>query len=345
MHNSDSANSPEKPPGQGSLSLLNIDQLATQTIDLDQLLTRDVTPSGSFDIRGEIWKSTFGKLLQALPIPAFLIDESLRITMMNQASGRISPDYENAKPESFQEFFPDAKTANRMLTVVKGVFSTRKPEVAEAILKIGQNSISGRLTFRSIRILRERFLLAMVEDLTVEKKQLDILKRHEQELSAAYDEVEDLVKERTDALMRANQALKVLISGIERKAKDDRRRIRTGLQLSTEPLLALLKAERASERVKMLLDSLDLAINSAFEGESSDWMEFATKLTPREIQVCELIRSGLTSKQIAEVLGITPDAVQSHRHLIRKKIGLERSQGNLAAWLQSYRIKKDWHAS
>jgi DNA-binding CsgD family transcriptional regulator len=343
MDDSDIPNSPEKrkePP-----SLLNIDHLATQTINLDQFLTKDVTPSGSFDLRGEIWKSTFGKLLQALPIPACLVDESFRITMMNHASARIGPDYDKAVSQSFEVLFPDPKTTNTMLTVAREVFGTRKPQIAEAILKIGKNKIAARLTFRSIRIYHERFLLVMVEDLSAEKRQLSLSKKHERELKAAYGQVEDLVTYRTAELRKSNNALKVLLVTIESKAKDDKRKLLKDLRISLEPLLALMKAEPASPNMKLLLNSVDLAVHGSFESESSDWIEFATKLTPREIQICQLIRSGLTSKQIAEVLGVTADGVQSHRYQIRKKIGLDRSEGSLAAWLHSYHSKKNWHAS
>ncbi len=68
---------------------LGIGGLATQSIDLADLLTRDVSSSGSFDIRGGIWATTFGKLMQALPIPAVLVDQSFKMVAANQAWGRM----------------------------------------------------------------------------------------------------------------------------------------------------------------------------------------------------------------------------------------------------------------
>lgn len=44
---------------------LGIDDLATQAIDLADLLTQHVSSSGSFDIRGGIWATTFGKLCRS----------------------------------------------------------------------------------------------------------------------------------------------------------------------------------------------------------------------------------------------------------------------------------------
>ncbi len=48
---------------------------STETINVAQFLTEEVTNTGSFDIRGQIWATTFGKVLQSLPIPAFLVDD------------------------------------------------------------------------------------------------------------------------------------------------------------------------------------------------------------------------------------------------------------------------------
>lgn len=45
-------------------------------------------------------------------------------------------------------------------------------------------------------------------------------------------------------------------------------------------------------------------------------------VTPAEINVCYLIRSGLRSKEIADVLNVAPSTVDVYRHRIRKKIDL-----------------------
>jgi DNA-binding CsgD family transcriptional regulator len=333
MGDNDIQNSRKELPAKESPRLLNDDEISTQTIYLDQLLNKDVTPSGSFDVRGEIWKSTFGKLLQALPIPAFLVDESLRITTMNQSSGRISPDYEKTLSENFQVLFPGPETASRMLAVVREVFATRKPQVAEAMVQLGQNRIAGRLTFRSIRILRERFVLVMVEDLTAEKMQLALSKKHEQELKTAYDEVEHLVKQRTAALRKANSTMKTLIAGIEQKLKDDRQMIYADLKLRVKPLLDLWKVEELPERLTLLRDSMVHALDSVLEGDSSDFVKLAGILTTREIQICDLIRSGLTSKQIGAALQVSAETVEASRANIRKKIGLRHSHERLTTWL------------
>ena len=140
----------------------------TQTIHLDSLFARDVTSTGSFDIRGDIWASTFGKVVQAMPVPALLIDEYHEVIVANEACSLISAEYEEIVGAPFSKLFniSSADEAQRLLTEV---FSTRKPHVGEGILQIGKSRIWGRMTYRPIRIMDLRLVLLVVENLTREK--------------------------------------------------------------------------------------------------------------------------------------------------------------------------------
>ena len=59
------------------------------------------------------------------------------------------------------------------------------------------------------------------------------------------------------------------------------------------------------------------------------------KLTPRELDVCELIQKGMSSKEIAEELTLSPQTVHKHRRTIRKKLQLDNKGVNLAAFLRA----------
>ena len=58
-------------------------------------------------------------------------------------------------------------------------------------------------------------------------------------------------------------------------------------------------------------------------------------LTPREIQVANLIKQGKQTKDIAVFMGISSAAVNLHRNHLRAKLGLKNKKMNLFAFLSS----------
>ena len=57
-------------------------------------------------------------------------------------------------------------------------------------------------------------------------------------------------------------------------------------------------------------------------------------LSPTEVEVCNFIRNGFRTKDIAAAMGIAVKTVENHRNSIRKKLGLMGSGKNLTAHLQ-----------
>jgi diguanylate cyclase (GGDEF)-like protein/PAS domain S-box-containing protein len=167
---------------------------STETIDLDSLFTRDVSPSGSFDIRGDIWETTFGRLLQALPIPALLIDSSNKIFVANQACRRLSDQYESIQNQDLGILCPSSVSRENLTRLASEVLRTRKPRVGEYAITLGGRTIWARMTFRSIRVRANRWLLLMIEDLTLEKKQLLLNQRHQERLRKEIEQREQAQK-------------------------------------------------------------------------------------------------------------------------------------------------------
>lgn len=59
------------------------------------------------------------------------------------------------------------------------------------------------------------------------------------------------------------------------------------------------------------------------------------ELTPREVQVINLVREGRTSKDISEIMGVSSKAVEFHRDNIRRKLGITNKKTNLLSFILS----------
>ena len=235
----------ERPPFTGPFE-------DTESIDVASLLTEDVTSSGSFDV-SQFGSTSLGKLMQALPIPALLVDRTHRIVFANQASGKISPEYKKFVSGPVAAVAGDTESAGRLQRTLNDVFSARTPQTCEAILGAGKTAIWTRLTFRSIRIENRRLALVITEDLTLEKKQLILgrqyrselqekiaeLKKAEGALDKANRDLELRIRQRTSELLKLNQQL-------EREVSE---------RMRTEKLL-----HESQQRLELALKGADLGL-------------------------------------------------------------------------------------
>jgi len=59
-------------------------------------------------------------------------------------------------------------------------------------------------------------------------------------------------------------------------------------------------------------------------------------LTPREIEVSNLVKGGLTSKDISNLLNISYRTIEKHRRNIRQKLGISNKRINLTSFLREF---------
>ena len=63
-------------------------------------------------------------------------------------------------------------------------------------------------------------------------------------------------------------------------------------------------------------------------------------LTPTEINICNMIRSGMRTKEIAQIRGVSVATINRHREHIRRKLKITNSEINLMTYLQSSMWKR-----
>lgn len=136
--------------------------LTEGTIDLTGMFSEGVSESGSFDLTEFRLKTTV-KLLEAFPIPTFLVNAESEIIFANQACRRIDPSHQIGK--HFPDLFPDVEAKERAASLVKDVLSHRMPLVSEGVLGTAGHTFCGRMHLRSVRMQRQRFALVMIEEI------------------------------------------------------------------------------------------------------------------------------------------------------------------------------------
>ncbi|MGO9566208.1 MAG: PAS domain S-box protein [Desulfomonilaceae bacterium] len=136
----------------------------------------------------------------------------------------------------------------------------------------------------------------------------------------------------------ANEALRVLVGGIDQQKKSVEKAIQDSFSLTVKPILEQLKTEDLPNRVADLIDLLTSSLENIADPFATKGMANGYLLTLREIRICELISSGLTSKEIANIMGVSPQTIFFHRSNIRKKLGLTGTANDLGTYLR----KKAW---
>ena len=167
-------------------------------------------------------------------------------------------------------------------------------------------------------------ILCVGNDITGRKEAQDSLQAREQEL-----------KDKTDELEEMNAALRVLL----KKREDDRIELEKKIQFNAkqliEPYLDSLKKTRLSPRQLSLHDIIKTNLEEIISPIAHNFASTKYRLTPQEIKVASLIRQGKTTKNIAEIMGLSSRTIEFHRTKIRLKVGLKNKTESLQSYLLS----------
>jgi len=136
------------------------------------------------------------------------------------------------------------------------------------------------------------------------------------------------------ALQEANTALRVVLSNIEEEKLRIYEHISVNIDKVIMPILHALipaVAENKKKYVNILKNNLE-EITSPF---TSRVLKRFHALTPTEVDICNLIRNGLRTKEIADLRGVSAATINRHREHIRRKLNIANQKINLTTYLQS----------
>ena len=146
---------------------------------------------------------------------------------------------------------------------------------------------------------------------------------------------EQALELKSRSLEEANTALKVLLRHREEDKTTVEEQVLTNVRKLVLPYVENLKhlhlTESQMAQVKIIEENLQEIVSPFLRNLTSTYLD----LTPREIQVANMVKEGRTTKEMTDILHISATAVDFHRKNLRAKFGIKNKRTNLRSYLSS----------
>lgn len=144
----------------------------------------------------------------------------------------------------------------------------------------------------------------------------------------------DALHNQKAALEQKNIALREILEQVGAEKKMIKDEVLSNIEHLLLPSLEKIRSDPAylgSPQIELMEKNVR-GLASSFGRKIS---QASLKLTPREIEICNMIKHGLSNKELAEVSHISVHTIETHRDNIRRKFNLKKKKINLATFLQS----------
>jgi PAS domain S-box-containing protein len=141
---------------------------------------------------------------------------------------------------------------------------------------------------------------------------------------------------KTNSLEEVNTALRVLLKRRDEDKRELEENVLTNVRELVVPFVGKLKESPLDPKQLSYIHILESNLNDIVSPFSRNLSAKYVKLTPKEIRVANLIKVGKTTKEIGEVMTLSPRTIETHRKNMRKKFGLDKKKGNLRSHLLTF---------
>lgn len=140
------------------------------------------------------------------------------------------------------------------------------------------------------------------------------------------------------ALREKNLALKTVLNQVDNEKNELKSQIQTNVERVIMPTLRLLK-KRADATTASCVDLLDANLRDIASPLANRLESDYARLSPGEIEVCNMIQNGLSSKEIAGIRGVSVQTISMQRKRIRRKLDIANRNVSLPSLLKSLTVR------
>lgn len=264
-----------------------------------------------------------------------LIDIALK--PKNRMPARYSMQMENGNKISGEAYMPKMAGGNVYLSATAAPLHDADGNIIGAIEST--HDITRRKKIEEILEMARAELELRVEertaDLSAANKSLSTEISERKKIMKALRKKERELREKSENLERANMALTVLLKRREEDKTELEEKVLSNVKELILPYLEKLKHMKLSRGQMDYVGILESHINDIVSPFLQNLKSTYINLTPREIEIANLVKEGKTTKSIAVLLGCSTQAVDFHRFNIRNKLGMKNKKANLRTRLLS----------
>ena len=137
------------------------------------------------------------------------------------------------------------------------------------------------------------------------------------------------LEQRTLSLEESNIALKVLLKQRDKDKEELNKNILFSIENLVKPSLTHLIKNTSDNNQKTYLKIIESNLNQIISPFASNLSDNLSKLTPSQTQIANFIQQGKTTKEIADLLCLSPSTIANQRQRIRKTFNLTNKKRNL----------------
>jgi PAS domain S-box-containing protein len=145
--------------------------------------------------------------------------------------------------------------------------------------------------------------------------------------------LEEDLQQREAEMEDMSIALKQVIKSVEEEKQELKDELAQQVREQVLPFLERIADEECSDVRMSYKTAIQDQIAEFVEGSTEKFDPVLFRLTPREIEICRLIQLGRKGKEIAEMLSISFETLQTHRKNIRRKLGIKGRTVSLYSYL------------